>query len=224
MTKKTYWTPQEIDFLKKNYEIMSIDELGKSLRRSKNSISQKAKRLRTNNFQFKEMRKNFPKNNEKCECGSYKDFRAKMCRDCWKKSKDKYPEKWYVSRKILGEKRKGKPRTNFDPSKMWSWKNGISKKPNYRKNYAQSKWKEFSKKLIKERKECDICGSKEKLVCHHKKPWRKFPQLGYVEENIAVLCVRCHTKVHSKDNFYTRNHAPRSYERIKSEINHTLLS
>lgn len=83
------------------------------------------------------------------------------------------------------------------------------------RNKQDKLWRE----QIKERdKVCVICGSKNKLNCHHKKSWRKFPQLAYVKENIVVLCARCHMSIHARDKFYTNNHAPKSYERIKLEI------
>ena len=43
---------------------------------------------------------------------------------------------------------------------------------------------------------CQLCGSKNKLVAHHKKLFSVFPELGLDIDNGITLCHDCHAKLH----------------------------
>jgi hypothetical protein len=78
-------------------------------------------------------------------------------------------------------------------------------------NYTKD-WRKISKELLKE-SVCDICGKKANAI-HHKDKDKGNNELC----NICALCNKCHATLHAKDNFYNNNHAPRSYQRIKLEM------
>ena len=61
------------------------------------------------------------------------------------------------------------------------------------------KWK----KRVLARGKCDICGSKESLEAHHKKPWSLFPELRDSYENGACLCHSCHCEQHRGEKVYS---------------------
>lgn len=73
-------------------------------------------------------------------------------------------------------------------------------------------WKKISQEMLKESK-CDICKNKAEII-HHKNLIKSDNR----KQNLVPLCKKCHAKVHTRDDFYKNNHAPRNYERIKNEI------
>ena len=46
--------------------------------------------------------------------------------------------------------------------------------------------------LARDHYECQLCGSKENLCVHHKKPVLKFPELVADLTNLITLCGTCH--------------------------------
>lgn len=59
------------------------------------------------------------------------------------------------------------------------------------------KWRNLSKKLRKNAK-CEFCGSTTDLVVHHKNGYWQFPDQRYDEDNLVVLCNKCHSTMHNK--------------------------
>ena len=67
------------------------------------------------------------------------------------------------------------------------WKGGINRT-----------WesKVLIKKLIKMRNKCELCGSIEKLQGHHIVPYSVDESLRSCENNIQILCIKCHANKH----------------------------
>lgn len=64
-------------------------------------------------------------------------------------------------------------------------------------------WKRKRKQLIKERGQCELCGSKKDLEVHHLK--------GLKNENLrdlVVLCRECHRELHKLANLLRQKYAP----------------
>lgn len=57
-------------------------------------------------------------------------------------------------------------------------------------------WKELSEKLRLEAGKCQMCGSPERLCCHHVLHKKQNPSLLLEERDIAVLCAKCHCRLH----------------------------
>ena len=70
------------------------------------------------------------------------------------------------------------------------WNGGISERPYWTRKAI--------KELRKEIKECQKCGSSEKLQGHHILSYSNHPELANDKENIIILCVQCHAKEHPK--------------------------
>ncbi|MEC9198392.1 MAG: HNH endonuclease [Pseudomonadota bacterium] len=43
--------------------------------------------------------------------------------------------------------------------------------------------------------QCQHCGSRKRLECHHVKPVRTHPELAYTLSNLLMLCGKCHSAV-----------------------------
>ena len=54
------------------------------------------------------------------------------------------------------------------------------------------RWRKLSAQIKQEINHCEICGSKEKLNCHHIFCWRYFKTLRYEKNNIIVVCKNHH--------------------------------
>lgn len=53
------------------------------------------------------------------------------------------------------------------------------------------------RKAVIERDKCCVkCGSKEKLVAHHIKPFAQYPELRLDVDNGVTLCELCHRRLH----------------------------
>lgn len=62
-----------------------------------------------------------------------------------------------------------------------------------RNTYEYRQWR---KAVINRDGCCQLCGSKHKLVAHHKKAFSAFPSLRLDLENGITLCHDCHAKLH----------------------------
>ncbi len=63
----------------------------------------------------------------------------------------------------------------------------------------KKRWLELKSKILYEKKQCEICSSKNLLHVHHILPRSSNPELTMDLENLMVLCENCHKKVHEKD-------------------------
>lgn len=63
-----------------------------------------------------------------------------------------------------------------------------------RNTHEYRKWREAV--LERDGFQCAQCGSAEKLVVHHIKPYRGFPKLRLDVDNGITLCDECHKKAH----------------------------
>jgi len=98
----------------------------------------------------------------------------------------------------------------------YDWKGGKSKN----RKSVKKEWVELAKKIYKrDSYTCYICGNNGgNLNAHHKKHWGTNPELAFDEDNLITLCVKCHTKLHTLERFYRRNHAYKNFERLASEL------
>ena len=53
-------------------------------------------------------------------------------------------------------------------------------------------WNSLSKTFVKQNPLCAVCGCKDKVVPHHKKPFHLYPQLELDPANLVTLCPKCH--------------------------------
>jgi len=49
---------------------------------------------------------------------------------------------------------------------------------------------------------CEDCGSKEELHAHHIKPKCIYPELALDENNVKILCKKCHIEFHKINSLY----------------------
>lgn len=88
----------------------------------------------------------------------------------------------------------------------WNWK--ASADHNHRKemNTKQGRlWRWEVKRRDKHK--CQVCGLSAptvKVVAHHIKPWKDFPEFRFDVLNGITLCVACHKGVHSKHKPMTK--------------------
>jgi len=68
------------------------------------------------------------------------------------------------------------------------WKGGVSTL-----NYRGIGWDRISEDLRKERKKCEVCGTKKDLRVHHKIPYRISKDNS--KNNLMVVCNKCHGKI-----------------------------
>jgi len=59
--------------------------------------------------------------------------------------------------------------------------------------------KRWTKDIIDRDKKCAFCGTIEKLVAHHIKSWKKYPELRFDLNNGQTLCNTCHSKLHGRE-------------------------
>lgn len=65
-------------------------------------------------------------------------------------------------------------------------------------------WRHIQQDFLSRNPVCAICGSKEKLNVHHKKPFHLHPELELDESNLITLCMskkECHLLIGHGDNF-----------------------
>ena len=71
-----------------------------------------------------------------------------------------------------------------------NWNGGHS--PERQSFYARSAWKELAKSILKrDNYKCQKCGvghlSGNKLIVHHIKPWAKYPELRFEQNNLLTV-------------------------------------
>jgi len=125
----------------------------------------------------------FPKN------GKYYRRRCKMCHT------HKFKPK--TGKINTGRFKKGhvpwiKGKKGFIP-----WNKGLIIGGNSRDCKAYFIWK--SSVFERDNNKCQHCFSKEKLIAHHIKPWKDFPEFRFDVDNGLTLCASCHTKIHLKE-------------------------
>lgn len=78
----------------------------------------------------------------------------------------------------------------------------MSRRIAYRYIYLRSPhWKQFRARMIKMRRQCEICGSPHHLEVHHltyAHLWDESPG------DVKVLCYRCHRRVHARRHAHGR--------------------
>lgn len=64
----------------------------------------------------------------------------------------------------------------------------------------QKKWLILKSKVLSERgRKCEICGSEIEINVHHILSRTEYPNLTLDEENLIVLCGKCHRKIHEEN-------------------------
>jgi len=64
----------------------------------------------------------------------------------------------------------------------------------------KKKWLNLKNEVFWERgRKCEICDCEISLHIHHIIYRKNAPSLTFDKENLIILCVKCHTKIHSKD-------------------------
>lgn len=76
----------------------------------------------------------------------------------------------------------------------WYENNGIGETAKKRNNYAYRQWRDAVIKRDSEK--CQLCGSSNKLVAHHIKPFATYPELRLDINNGITLCEKCHMRLH----------------------------
>lgn len=61
--------------------------------------------------------------------------------------------------------------------------------------YRSPEWRKLSRRLLNERKYCEICGETYATDVHHIFPVADFPELALNEDNLKCLCKSCHAKI-----------------------------
>lgn len=61
--------------------------------------------------------------------------------------------------------------------------------------YRSTEWRKLSKKLLKERPVCEVCGMNYSTDVHHRFPVADYPELALEEDNLIALCRSCHAKI-----------------------------
>ena len=67
-------------------------------------------------------------------------------------------------------------------------------------NKYQWKFRSVVKKLLDENPRCHVCGSTEHLDVHHINRTQKYKDNYYNEDNLVVICKKCHKSYHSRYN------------------------
>lgn len=97
--------------------------------------------------------------------------------------------------KVQISSRKGKKYTEISGTKHWNWQGGISSEQHKRYSLEGKEWRRniFSRDNFT----CKICGKKGgKLHAHHIKPFSKFKDLRFINDNGITVCVDCHKEIH----------------------------
>lgn len=79
-----------------------------------------------------------------------------------------------------------------------NWRGGTT--PLRQRVYSSSQWQTVSRKIRERDKHCKLCGE-DKLRCeiHHIDRVVDAPHLILVEDNLILLCERCHSKITGKE-------------------------
>jgi 5-methylcytosine-specific restriction protein A len=83
-------------------------------------------------------------------------------------------------------------------------------------------WPEVERKFLSEHPVCEVCGTKNKLNVHHKKPFHLFPELELDPTNLITLCMEkeCHILIGHGDNFKDYNpNVEEDVAKLKQNIN-----
>ena len=126
-----------------------------------------------------------------CECGIVSEYKnTALKRGTTKSCGCLQRDKAIISAMTLGENQKRESHPN--------WKGG---KTNDRHTKEASKeFKDIREKLL-ENAYCAFCGDTNNLVTHHITPYVVSPDLFVNEDNMAVLCDKCHRAYHHKYGF-----------------------
>ena len=115
----------------------------------------------------------------------------------WNDGSEKAKKRIEQVRKIglahKGERQSLKRRLKVTGPNSGSWKGGISGKDpltKLRKSYEYRLWK--AAVWERDNYECIWCGSKEKLLADHIKPFRDYPELRFAIGIGRTLCEECH--------------------------------
>jgi len=215
--KKCVWSDEDNKYLMKNYKYKSYREMRKELGKTKDSILQRLSWLKL---------KKTPEEKGRIRKRVFTDYSyitgknspgwkggkpVGKCKLCGKKFIGEHgnPNKFCsVSCASLFNRKFGKDNNFWNGGEM-NWK-----KKKYL--YSSNEWAEIRKKIIKRDCKCDICGSKESLVVHHK---IKYKDGGKnIPNNLITLCKNCHSKLHTLERFYNNNYSYRDYNRLANEL------
>ena len=60
-------------------------------------------------------------------------------------------------------------------------------------------YQKFRASILEKRgRVCERCGAHDSSVLHHIKPRAEYPELELAEDNVLVVCSRCHAKEHGR--------------------------
>jgi hypothetical protein len=82
-------------------------------------------------------------------------------------------------------------------------------------------WPIVEKTFLSQHPVCEVCGTKNKLNVHHKKPFHLFPELELDPNNLITLCMekQCHILIGHGDNFKDYNpNVESDVQRLKQNI------
>ena len=96
--------------------------------------------------------------------------------------------------KMLHESIKGENHPN--------WNGGISILNDRHDSLDYKKWRQEVYK--RDNYQCQICGSKNKINAHHIYSWKFYPEKRYDINNGITLCEECHTKIHKKFGYHSK--------------------
>lgn len=208
------WSKEEIKYLKNNLD-KSNKEIANKLDRSADGVAHKLMDLgiKRSEEQLSKIMKNRDVDWKKGkESHRWKGGKPKgKCKRCGKEFIGEHgnPNE-YCSVKCFAQDNKKKGEDNY----FWSGGEKNWKKEKYL--YSSSKWSEIRKKIIERDGCCQICGSEDNLIVHHKVRYKNGGK--NTPENLITLCQKHHSKLHSLEVFYKNNSAPRGFKRLFKEL------
>lgn len=93
----------------------------------------------------------------------------------------------------------------------------LIKEDNLIKFYSTYAWQKLRREArIRDNNECQPCKRKgkvttKKLLVHHKKEVRDFPQLALDIDNLETCCFKCHENIHDKFAEINNNVQPKIF-------------
>ena len=61
--------------------------------------------------------------------------------------------------------------------------------------YRSPEWRKLSRRLLKERPVCEVCGMNYSADVHHRFPVADYPEMALDEDNLMCLCKSCHARI-----------------------------
>jgi 5-methylcytosine-specific restriction endonuclease McrA len=70
------------------------------------------------------------------------------------------------------------------------------REPDWTAPFTMGELRTWASRAKKKTPYCEDCGAKEELHAHHVKPKSIYPNLALDENNVKILCKKCHMKFH----------------------------